>query len=1709
MGSSARRLLPASPPSPGQSRNSGGARATLSSLGIRVICLSVIVTLALSRVASLARAGETTDSPNGVLGVDQLTASPAVDTVKPHTESLSGVEAAEENGDTQQQSDKKMNARKQKRAKARGSQAHSDTSTLTGDEVPVDQRDLQSGTEHSPLPEEPSHVPDAVSDEDEEDEDAGLPAVKRDLPVEEGDNAKSENPVETSQIPSASAENPASATPASADSALPEVAPSQHSTETAQQVAQTSTPASVAASNPVTGNVETTVPDSNQQHAHPEAASIRARENDPAHSRDTSSETVNSTPGAAAFQPAEQPAPATVTPPLNQSRQEDGTQKPAEEEAKEMSEQSKPAMNEEHKAEESPKPSTDQKNEADRPTKATEIPGPVEEGMTDLRGTDVDGKAPQQPESGTVRERADTPLSHQMPNTAEHTVTDTERSVAGEHSATSDHPEKEEKTASSRDIDATHESAVTSDESGKEPGNDTHRTAQPEDHTVAEMEKNTASENAPERDHLENEEQAVVPEMPNSNPESRFTQDGRRSELVSGVNEAPKVESHTVAGTQGDRADDRTAKKTPQGEEESPAAPETTESAQETAPTHPAAEPGNVAANGADLPEGADDTATNTEEDSAAEDSGKSDVSEKQEGTDTPAAVNSPQESTVPQDEVADEPVAGEDQRSEAGDHTVNDTEEDSAAEDSGKSDVSEKQEGTDTPAAVNSPQESTVPQDEVADEPVAGEDQGSEAGDHTVNDTEEDSAAEDSGKSDVSEKQEGTDTPAAVNSPQESTVSQDEVADEPVAGQDPTLQWESTVSPAGDTAERVQPEEKKEYVQGTSQSSPEPAVTPEEPRSAPVARGEEKDLPTSERESTTVENHRLPVAQENQLGRTTHAGQQEPEQALHTSDGEPAAAETQHSMPESQYHASDSNEAQKRPQEDHTSSQVSSTVEIPPRENIVPTIEDGATGTEEREDDGGAVEELYEEWMHELHGVDADEAEANEQQYETDSPLSGPLADMYDIADLKDMGSSLGEHEMDEQRDNGEWPQSFLPPGVRATDEERPLQAYPDWDLEGYEAILDPEETGLHVAPTADALWTEVEAPEPRFDHDEEAFMTPSKVFHGKHDKSHYTGFAPSVVGRHRTSSKTHEAVPSQFLSPVDKASRFGASPLGGPFQGRFASHDKRPVDMEEYTEETLARVQSADEMNHSDVMRNSDGNESAVDPEEDEDAGDKDEEVNSLSSPLRRAEPSDSEEEEPDMLGSSAETRTPEHQKATSTTTTSTSSTSPSTSTAMDSSSQAAGVAGEDQTTPPQQEETGGGETGNGRPTQDPREGRCTAEELNALSEYFSSQPEACSAYRCIDEQGLEFRERLKEHYSALYDESQLDELAGLFAACNCRCPMMKCEVDYVMEKGSPSCKEATVEYCENSNEKFVDRCTSAAEQLPLVYDIGTDPSGFKVPCRVCRREDLPVPEPRPTPPLERPAPPSETPGASEHYGDQALQTAPHHHGSAEPEQHSAAFPESGAGADASERHPDTLHEQHAELPSTADQHESFSTSLSPDATPSPEDRPASFPTEASLTPQAPHMDDGGEPEQDRLHTHYVPPADEEDDISNTPASGVSTMPSSAAGAGVSEDTSSLLGAAESQYPEGSQGSDELTPASEPEERTTTTTTPRPSTSTTSTHKPPQEETTVPVPPPPPQEDEKEHDDQVESAGSSLHVSSGWVAGALGLSLMATVFA
>ncbi|KFG42181.1 hypothetical protein TGP89_228240 [Toxoplasma gondii p89] len=162
----------------------------------------------------------------------------------------------------------------------------------------------------------------------------------------------------------------------------------------------------------------------------------------------------------------------------------------------------------------------------------------------------------------------------------------------------------------------------------------------------------------------------------------------------------------------------------------------------------------------------------------------------------------------------------------------------------------------------------------------------------------------------------------------------------------------------------------------------------------------------------------------------------------------------------------------------------------------------------------------------------------------------------------------------------------------------------------------------------------------------------------------------------------------------------------------------------------------------------------------------------------------------------------------------------------------------------TPSAADSSAANEAINGGSVSDPREGKCSREELEALTEYFSGQSDTCSAYRCIEVEGMEFHERLKEHYGSVYDEAQLEELAGLFAACYCRCPMMKCEVDYVMERGSDACKEATVEYCEQSNEKFVDRCTSAAEQLPLVYDLSADTGGFKLPCRVCRREDLDQP-------------------------------------------------------------------------------------------------------------------------------------------------------------------------------------------------------------------------------------------------------------------------
>lgn len=133
------------------------------------------------------------------------------------------------------------------------------------------------------------------------------------------------------------------------------------------------------------------------------------------------------------------------------------------------------------------------------------------------------------------------------------------------------------------------------------------------------------------------------------------------------------------------------------------------------------------------------------------------------------------------------------------------------------------------------------------------------------------------------------------------------------------------------------------------------------------------------------------------------------------------------------------------------------------------------------------------------------------------------------------------------------------------------------------------------------------------------------------------------------------------------------------------------------------------------------------------------------------------------------------------------------------------------------------------------DPRLGRCTAEELSDMARHFSDGT-ACPAYRCIDTETAHYTEAIKDKYGSRYDADEVASLAGMMAACHCRCPVMKCEIDYVTASGSASCREATVDFCRQSNEKFTEKCTAVAGQLPLVYDLEKDPQAFKSYCQVC---------------------------------------------------------------------------------------------------------------------------------------------------------------------------------------------------------------------------------------------------------------------------------
>ena len=133
------------------------------------------------------------------------------------------------------------------------------------------------------------------------------------------------------------------------------------------------------------------------------------------------------------------------------------------------------------------------------------------------------------------------------------------------------------------------------------------------------------------------------------------------------------------------------------------------------------------------------------------------------------------------------------------------------------------------------------------------------------------------------------------------------------------------------------------------------------------------------------------------------------------------------------------------------------------------------------------------------------------------------------------------------------------------------------------------------------------------------------------------------------------------------------------------------------------------------------------------------------------------------------------------------------------------------------------------------DPRLGRCTSDELSALAQHFADGS-ACPAFGCIDRESSNYLALIEEHYGHKYTPAEAGAFAGVLAACHCRCPVMRCEVEYVNSNGSNECKEATKEFCLQSNDKFSDKCAMVARQLPKVYDIEADPHAFRSPCQVC---------------------------------------------------------------------------------------------------------------------------------------------------------------------------------------------------------------------------------------------------------------------------------
>eukprot|EP00922_Rhytidocystis_sp_ex-Travisia-forbesii_P066320 GHVS01098462.1.p1 GENE.GHVS01098462.1~~GHVS01098462.1.p1 ORF type:complete len:428 (+),score=117.24 GHVS01098462.1:120-1403(+) len=145
------------------------------------------------------------------------------------------------------------------------------------------------------------------------------------------------------------------------------------------------------------------------------------------------------------------------------------------------------------------------------------------------------------------------------------------------------------------------------------------------------------------------------------------------------------------------------------------------------------------------------------------------------------------------------------------------------------------------------------------------------------------------------------------------------------------------------------------------------------------------------------------------------------------------------------------------------------------------------------------------------------------------------------------------------------------------------------------------------------------------------------------------------------------------------------------------------------------------------------------------------------------------------------------------------------------------------------------------------DPREGTCTDVELDNVKHFFSAHEDTCEAYQCVADYNRKFFESLLVHYNELWSEggdAKVNSVASLLSACTCRCDMMKCEVDFMKFNSSPQCFESTIDYCENQNVLFVERCEKAATQyLDVINDVAPEAKWNTACPDACSRGSDPI--------------------------------------------------------------------------------------------------------------------------------------------------------------------------------------------------------------------------------------------------------------------------